>query len=178
MRILIPKIAGGGREALPIYLMDTAYTTFITQDNDYIIELSKRRSIFSPNRIICNITFKNILGITILSLNISDIEIVNIIDNIYAYNEFGGNIIYSINVESSDMTHYFIGFSTEQSNNFLNGLSFETKDILTIYAYRNETMMKILSFNVSNSLESFCNTLYDVFIEDIDSTTKKELLGL
>ena len=64
--------------------MDTAYTTFITQDNDYIIELSKRRSIFSPNRVICNITFKNILGITILSLNISDIEIVNIIDNIYA----------------------------------------------------------------------------------------------
>ena len=41
--------------------MDTAYTTFITQDNDYIIELSKRRSIFSPNRVICNITFKNIL---------------------------------------------------------------------------------------------------------------------
>ena len=112
--------------------MDTAYTTFITQDNDYIIELSKRRSIFSPNRIICNITFKNILGITVLSLNISDIEIVNIIDNIYAYNEFGGNIIYSINTESSDMTYYSIGFSSEQSNNFLNGLSFETKDILTI----------------------------------------------
>ena len=158
--------------------MDTAYTTFITQDNDYIIELSKRRSIFSPNRVICNITFKNILGITILSLNISDIEIVNIIDNIYAYNEFGGNIIYSINAESSDMTYYSIGFSTEQSNNFLNELSFETKDILTIYAYRNETMMKILSFDITNSLESFCNTLYDVFIGDLDPTTKKELLGL
>ena len=146
--------------------MNTAYTTFITQDNAYIIDLSKRRSIFSPNRVICNITFKNILGITILSLNISDIEIVNIIDNIYAYNEFGGNIIYSINTESSDMTYYSIGFSTEQSNN------------LTIYAYRNETMMKILSFDITNSLESFCNTLYDVFIEDIDPTTKKELLGL
>ena len=44
--------------------------------------------------------------------------------------------------------------------------------------HRNEIMMKILSFDVSNSLESFCNTLYDVFIEDIDPTTKKELLGL
>ena len=115
--------------------MDTAYTTFITQDNDYIIELSKRRSIFSPNRIICNITFKNILGIIILSLNISDIEIVNIIDNIYAYNEFRGNIIYSINTESSDMTYYSIGFSSEQSNNFLNGLSLSSNPFNSLELY-------------------------------------------
>lgn len=155
--------------------------TFITQDNDYIIELSKRKSIFSSNRTICNITFKNNLGNIILSLNLSDIELVNIIDNIYAYAEFGGNIIYSIRNNNENNICYSIGISSEYFDDYSELGTICTKsnrDIFTVYSYRDDSMIKLLQFNISDSLQYFCDLLYETFIEDIDDITRKEILGL
>ena len=153
---------------------------FITQDNDYIIELSKKISIFSSNRIICNITFKSILGNTILSLDIPDIEIVNIINNIYASFEFEGNIIYTLNSYNQDLISYSFGLSIEQPNSFetLIEENLYIKYIFSIYCYNNGEMKRILSFNISNSLSTFADLLYDTFINDIDEDTKKNILGL
>ena len=153
---------------------------FITQDNDYIIELSKKYSIFIPDRVICNITFKSILGNIILSLDIPDIEIVNIIDNIYAFYEFGGNIIYSLNSYNQDLISYSFGLSIEQPNSIetLIGENLYTKDIFSVYYYNNGEMKRILSFNVSDSLSTFVELLYNVFIDDIDEDIKKNILGL
>lgn len=154
---------------------------FITQDNDYIIELSKKISIFSSNRIICNITFKSILGNTILSLDIPDIEIVNIIDNIYASFEFEGNIIYTLNSYNQDLISYSFGLSIiEQPNSFetLIEENLYIKYIFSVYCYNNGEMKRILSFNISNSLSTFADLLYNTFINDIDEDTKKNILGL
>ena len=153
---------------------------FITQDNDYIIELSKKISIFSSNRIICNITFKSILGNTILSLDIPDIEIVNIINNIYASFEFEGNIIYTLNSYNQDLISYSFGLSIEQPNSFetLIEENLYIKYIFSIYCYNNGEMKRILSFNISNYLSTFADLLYDTFINDIDEDTKKNILGL
>ena len=161
--------------------MNTTPTIFITQDNDYILELSKHKSIFSPDRSICNITFKNIIGTKILSLNIPDITITNIIDNIFAYNEFGGNIICYMNATNADnstLNSYYIGFSTEYDYDNLGIKIPNTKDIVTIYSYKDEIMIKIISFNVSDSLETLCNLLFDTFISDMDSDIKRYLFGI
>ena len=151
----------------------------VTEDNNYIIELERKISIFQKDRALCNITFKNIYEKIIASINISDIEIVNFIDNFYAFYDIGSDIIYSFNPDSINNIIYSIGFNVLQNND---QFSFDncTKDICTLYSYNSqlETNTKILSFEITNSAEMIINLLYETFIEPNDYQMQKYLLNL
>ncbi len=153
----------------------------ITEDNNYIIELERKTSIFQQGRALCNITFKNIYEKVIASINISDIEIVNFIDNFYAFYEVGSDIIYSFNPDSINNIVYSIGFNVLQNDRFNRMMNEDyTKDFLTLYSYNSELEMntKVLSFEITNSGEAIINLLYETFIEPNDTQMKKYLLNL
>ena len=162
--------------------MITKSARLISQDNNYIIELNRKVSYLDNNRIICNIVFKTILEKEIASLNISDIEIINLIDNIYSFYELGQDIMYSFNINNSNCITYIIGLSIKNKEGYIiEGFNDSyTKDYLTLYSLNinNENLVKILSFEITDSIEILCNTLYDIFIEDIDEDRKKNILQL
>lgn len=162
--------------------MITKSARLISQDNNYIIELNRKVSYLDNNRIICNIVFKTILEKEIASLNISDIEIINLIDNIYSFYELGQDIMYSFNINYSNCITYIIGLSIKNKEGYIiEGFNDSyTKDYLTLYSLNinNENLVKILSFEITDSIEILCNTLYDIFIEDIDEDRKKNILQL
>lgn len=161
-------------------ILENKSASFITQDNDYIIELNRRKSIFKPNYFICNITIKNIFGNIIISLDLSDLDIVNIMDNIYAFFEFGGSVMYSASAYNQNMNQYTFEFSVEQSSllSLFDGTKSPTRDIFTIYSYNNGIMTKVISINMADSLDYFVNLLYDTFFEDTDPNIKQDKLGI
>lgn len=149
--------------------------TYMTENKDYLLELEYKATFFSSDRIICFITFKNNLGITIASIKFPDYELVNLIDNIYAYLSISDNIMYTLkSYNDINGIIYSIGLSTEYSFN-----SF--KRYFTLYSYQDDTMIKILSFEITNTLDEFTDLLYEFFIESSDilnEDTKKELMNL
>lgn len=147
--------------------MEDNYTlTFNTENQDYKIILSCKRSLFlSKDRFYVNITFMNNIDNIITSFNISDIELYNIIDNIETYINYEESIMYTISIEDYSFKSYTIELSTQYNddlNNITNINNLEYKTIFNLYSYQYDSITKILSFDITNSLQYFLNTLYKI----------------
>jgi hypothetical protein len=149
-------------------------TTIITEDKDYIIEISKKSSIFNPERFMCNFTFKTPLNNIIVSINISDMDLLSFMDNYYFYYESGENIIYSFPLENTNMIIYSFGLSNESHQ--LPNMNYCSEDIFSVYSYSNGNMNKIISFKVTYSSEEILNTLYEEFLEDLPKENRIKYL--
>lgn len=140
---------------------------FITQDNDYIIEFYLINNFFYSDRKIFNLVFKNILGNTLASINISDMNFFILLDTIYEFNEnneFNSDVISLVSIEK-DYT-YFIGFDTliiYDKNNIPS-----SKDIFTLYSYCDDIMIKVLSFDITDTLNYFLDLLVNIYYDNID----------
>lgn len=140
---------------------------FITQDNDYIIEFYLINNFFYSDRKIFNLVFKNILGNTLASINISDMNFFILLDTIYEFNEnneFNSDVISLVSIEK-DYT-YFIGFDTLITYDKNNIPS--SKDIFTLYSYCDDNMIKVLSFDITDTLNYFLDLLVNIYYDNID----------
>lgn len=140
---------------------------FITQDNDYIIEFYLINNFFYSDRKIFNLVFKNILGNTLASINISDMNFFILFDTIYEFNEnneFNSDVISLVSIEK-DYT-YFIGFDTLITYDKNNIPS--SKDIFTLYSYCDDIMIKVLSFDITDTLNYFLDLLVNIYYDNID----------
>jgi hypothetical protein len=154
-------------------------TTYTSENKDIILELNSKYTIFSKDRIICNIVFKNNIGTILANVKLPDYELINLIDNIYAFLYIQDNIMYTIRSYTDiDCKSYTVGLSTEYDlqYGFLNNTP---KRYISLYTYQDELMIKILSFEVTHTLDELTDLLYEYFIENnLSDDTKKEVLNL
>ena len=155
--------------------------TYTTENKDIVLELTSKSTIFSKDRIFCNIVFKNNIGTVLADIKFPDYELINLIDNIYAFLYISNNIMYTLkSYNDINGRIYSIGLSTEYlvdgiynipTNNF--------KRFLSLYSYQDDMMVKILSFEVTYTLDELTDLLYEVFIENnLSDEIKKEVLNL
>ena len=167
--------------------MDNKPIVFRSQDSDIIIEFSKEKvnRTFSfaqsdtEDRYLYTMIFKNILGNILKVINVSDCEMYILLDNIY-------NFIYtnsesmSVSLSCKQSTGQFFILSIDTSliepelyaNQFAVQLPFtrstQRKNIFKLYQHYNETLISILSFEISNSIAEFANCIYEICIQGLD----------
>jgi len=152
--------------------------TYTTENKDIVLELTSKTTIFSKDRIICNIVFKNNIGTVLADIKFPDYELINLIDNIYAFLYISDNIMYTLkSYNDINGRIYSIGLSSEYTMRY-NGDTY-TRRYLSLYSYQDDMMIKILSFEVTNTLDELTDLLYEFFIENnLSDEIKKEVLNL
>ena len=136
--------------------------TYITENKDYKLEFKKDISLIS-NNCIYTISIYNNINSKLLSFNFTYIDLYNIIDII---NEFLSNdidIYYSINCNNNV---YIIGlYQLDIDNRYIvNDNDYYNKDIFCISSINNDNniITKILSFEVTSTLEDILDILYEL----------------
>ena len=135
--------------------------TYIPDNKEYIIKFTKKKLILDQNQYIYNIEFFNMFNTKILSINLSQIDIFNLIDNLDIFLNYDTDLMYS--VSSCNSENYIIGFSQFYMDEDLikDFNDFHGKDIVTIYTSKDEYINKILTFEISNSSDK----LFDILVE-------------
>ncbi len=156
--------------------------SYITENRDIVLELNSKSTIFSKDRIICNIVFKNNIGTILADIKFPDYELINLIDNIYAFLDISDNIMYTLkSYNDIDCKIYSIGLSTEYNNpmEYYSPYDLNIKRYLSLYSFYEDTMIKILSFEVTHTLDELTDLLYEFFIDScLPEDTKKNILNL
>lgn len=153
-------------------------STFITQDNSFIIELSRKDSslfqdINKSYKCFCILSFKNNIGTIIKQISMTDIEISILLDNIYFYLESGFDVNYYIKSHDTTGEEYIIQIFTELKEG-----GYKTNDCREFFklsAYKNEVIVPVLQFDVSNTLPYLLNELYELCLEDSTDNNMKSL---
>lgn len=138
---------------------DIVYT-FKTIDNNYIIEfIKKEKSFFNTSyEFTCIINFKNIYGTLLKSISLNNIELSKLLDNLQMYLMLDQSIYFHIySPDGFGNDHYIIGLSTEYNDKIL-----FWKNIFTLYGYYNESIIKILSFDISGNLDELIDNIYNI----------------
>ena len=138
--------------------------TFVTENKEYKFEFIKRKSFFNNTNIyICNIT--NNIGINILTFNISEIDLLNIIDNLNEFSSEDIDLYYSIS--NSNENIYIIEMKQLDIDPFLIYKidDYLTKDIISINSYKDGRIIKIIQFDVSDNLNYLINLLQELYSE-------------
>ena len=143
-------------------------TKFITENKEYIVEFSKKPTLFDAgyNNII-TINFNNSIGLNIKSIKLTDIDIYKLIDTI----EFAiaMNLDNSTFINGIDNISYIIQIYQEENANFnifeYNGTNskiyfqiLEMKDV--------EHVIPILKFEITNTINEFLDILYELYKDD------------
>lgn len=143
--------------------------TFITQNKDYKIEFIKKENYlsFSSSKFIYVINFMNIYNTLIKSIILSDIEILILLDNLYAFIDMGKDLYMYLESKEYFCSFYVIklGISEEIYDNIK-----YCKDIFILYNYYNKTFIPILQFEISDNIVEFMQIVYDMYFEDNDDT--------
>lgn len=146
---------------------DNLKSIFTSYNKDIIIEMSRKKiNRFSSDIIdmnyMCSIVFKNSLGNILKELIISEIDVGILIDNIYNFLE---NTVTDciIHFNSSDTRCID---NTIQLSHEINEIGFH-RDIFSLYNYMDDQLIKVLSFDITNSLVEFVDMLYYTFLIDI-----------
>ena len=159
---------------------------FISQNKDIIIEFTKekvnRNFSFAKSeqedRYLYTLTFKNYLGTIIKIIKLSDCEMYILLDNIYnfIYNKettltvslscketTGEQLIFMIDSEIVEPE-----LIAEYGCIQVPAIYKYNKNIFTIFQILNETVIKTISFEISNSIAEFANCIYNICIEGTD----------
>lgn len=149
--------------------------TYKSDNNEYTVELSKIDSIFS-DRVLCNLKFKDSIDNIVLDLTISEIDLLNMIDNIYE-GLYLYDILYTFQTPNKDNITYSIGLTSYPNENNVNTVIDYLNVRRYITIYKND-LYKVLTFEITNSLDQFCELLYDEYIDSLPDDKKKEILNL
>lgn len=150
----------------------------IADDNDIIIEFEKipiSHFFFEDTgaKYICNIIFKNNIGNVLTTISCTDTEMILFIDNIevFLFDYINSNdISYYFSSTDSSMISKLVKLEKDNSKyTFVeyNGKMFYRYNVIfNVFHYRDEDLVKVLSFNMTNKLIEFLNQLYESFIID------------
>ena len=134
---------------------------YTTKNKDYNIEIIKKK-LYLDNNIMYIINIMDIFDNIIVQLNLSDIDILKLIDNIeyFSYNDI--DIQYSCN--TNNIT-YIIEFSQLSiDNEYIHKLEdYYSKDIITIYSFNGDIVTKLLYFDIDNCINNIIDILYKFY---------------
>lgn len=159
--------------------MDNNPVVFISQNKDIIIEFTKEKvnrnfsfaKSDSEDRYIYTLIFKNMVGTVVKEIKLSDCEMYILLDNIYYFiQSHSETLSVSLSCKESVGTSYIFIIETEypEIQSINNFKSIVSKNIMKILQLNGETLIPILSFEVSNSIAEFANCIYDICIKDTD----------
>ena len=160
---------------------------FRSQDQDIIIEFQKEKvnRIFSfaksdeEDRYLYTMIFKNILGSIIKVIQLSDCEMYILLDNIYNFiytnsdtmsislsckDSIGKSYIFVVDTDIIE-PDIFVEYNSYQ---LPHTLSIKRKNIFKIYEHISESLVSVLSFEISNSIPEFANCIYEICIQGMD----------
>lgn len=151
---------------------DNTHATFISEDNDIIIDMDRsvRKVFFSENNgfdYFCTLTFKNNLGVVLKQIVISELDVSILIDNIYNLLEGRMNEVY-VHFNSYDSSCIDIAIKIETNANMVQQSYYQT---FTLYNYINQQLIPILNFNIIDNIVEFVELLYSTFLIDLDKYT-------
>ena len=136
---------------------------------EFIIELYKKPlRLFSGefSKYFCSLIVKNKIGVTVATINTSEVEIANLLDNIYFYIECSQDTMYSFAIDGTNNKFYTVGI-----NKYLPYMDITPEDYIDIYssiANSDVLMNKVARINVTNKLEELVTKLYNVYILNSD----------
>lgn len=160
---------------------------FRSQNQDIIIEFQKEKvnRVFSfaktdeEDRYLYTMIFKNILGSIIKVIQLSDCEMYILLDNIYNFiytnsdnmsislsckDSIGKSYIFTIDIEYIEPEL----FAYRESTQIPISKSIKVKNIFRIHEYISESIVSVLSFEISNSIGEFANCIYEICIQGMD----------
>jgi len=160
---------------------------FRSQNQDIIIEFQKEKvnRVFSfaktdeEDRYLYTMIFKNILGSIIKVIQLSDCEMYILLDNIYNFIYTNSdNMSVSLSCKDSVGKSYIFVIDTDiiepeifaeyNSYQLSHTLSIKRKNIFKIYEHISESLVSVLSFEISNSIPEFANCIYEICIQGMD----------
>ena len=160
---------------------------FRSQNQDIIIEFQKEKvnRVFSfaktdeEDRYLYTMIFKNILGSIIKVIQLSDCEMYILLDNIYNFIYTNSdNMSVSLSCKDSVGKSYIFVIDTDiiepeifaeyNSCQLHHTLSIKRKNIFKIYEHISESLVSVLSFEISNSIPEFANCIYEICIQGMD----------
>ena len=133
---------------------------FITENKDYKLIFNKRISKFTNANIFsCEIV--NSIDSKLLEFNFSYIDLLNIIDNIEEFLSNDTDIYYSRNCNEKV---YILGLFPQDTDTSLvkKPEDFYIKDVMSVSTYRNDLIVKILSFEVTATLTNLLQIVYEL----------------
>lgn len=113
----------------------------------------------------CTLIVKNTIGVTICTIKTTDVEIVNLLDNIYFYCTYNQDTMYSFAMDNTSVI-YTIGlrsykpYTSENIQNYL--------DIYSGVFIHDGRINKICSINITDKVYELCNKLYKAYVLDSD----------
>lgn len=160
---------------------------FESQNKDIRIEFTKEKvnRTFSfaksdqEDRYIYTLVFKDILGTIIKVINLSDCEMYILLDNIYNF-LYNKSETMTVSLSCKDATGQFLIFTIDtiiedpelfaeyDKHQFSFMTSTIRKNIFKIYQHFNDTLVSILSFEISNSIPDLANSIYQICIQGLD----------
>ena len=142
---------------------------------EFTMELYRRDlSLFSGefSKYFCTIIIKNKIGVVIASIKTSDVEIVNLLDNIYFYLETKNDTMYSFAMDDQSV-YYTVSLNTYIP--YIDGIMDSTlnvKHYMTFFATRftlvDSNMKTLCRLDVTNKIEEICNKLYNAYVASSD----------
>ena len=152
--------------------------TYTSDNREYTIDITSTPSLFQQDRVLCKLTFKDSINSPVLELTVSEMDILNLIDNIYAFLYTTTDILYTFQTPNKDNITYVIQLVSYQNTDINTIWNTNIRRFLSVLSYKDDIMNKILTFEVTNSLDTLCDILYEETIEPIPDPLKKELLNL
>lgn len=162
---------------------------FKSQNRDIIIKFTKEKvnRTFSfaksneEDRYIYTMIIENSIGTIIKVITLSDCEMYILLDNLY-YFLYSNNetMTFSISCKNSIGTSFIFtienGYLLPENNNQVISL-FDSKlgqSIFKIHQYLNDTIVPIISFDISNSIPEFINCIYQICIQGLNISESEE----
>lgn len=132
---------------------------FTSTEKDITISITKRKPIFSSGyNYVFNFKFTNNIGVNLIELLLTDIDISILLDNIdFMLQSNQDFVMKTTSLSSSTVGDTFISIYCE--NVYVNEYTITPRYFFKVFSYSNEEMKKILSFDITDNLEEFYNLL-------------------
>lgn len=154
---------------------------FRSQDNSVDIEFTKEKinrnfsfaKTDEEDRYMYTMIIKNAIGTIIKVINLSDCEMYILLDNLYFFLQSKNETMtFSLSCKDSIGTSFIFTLESlyfQDDTNITHLFhSIIGQSIFKIHQFLNDTIVPIISFDISNSIPEFINCIYEICIQGLD----------